>query len=340
VIHFAHRKIFPKEIHVNNFKSLLKCKIMIFLMGFGLSALAQDYPIRPITLIVPFAAGGAIDQMARSVGQALGRELGQSIVVDNRPGAGGNIGAALVARAEPNGYTLLVGTSATHGVNPTLFRKISFDARNDFIPVSELGYVPNVLVVREDAPWKSVGDIVADAKKNPDKLTFGSAGNGTSLHLAGELFKEAAKVNLMHVAYKGGAPASLDLLAGNISMMFDTISVSLPNIRSHKTRALAVAAKSRHFALPDTPTFAELGYPSVVSETWAGVFAPAKTPPDIVARIDQSLKKALQDQKVVEIMRNAGVQIEYKGARDFSSFVDGEIKFWGAVVRKNNLEVD
>lgn len=306
----------------------------------ALPASANNYPVRPITLVVPFAAGGAIDQMARAMSAALGQELGQTVVIDNKPGAGGNIGSAQVAKAEPNGYTLLLGTSATHGVNPTLFRSIPFDAKKDFVAISHWGFVPNVLVVRQDSSWKTVKDLVADAKKDPGKLTFGSAGNGTSLHLAGEMFKEAAGVNLTHVPYKGGAPASVDLLGGNISMMFDTVAVSLPNLRANRTKALAVAATERHFALPDTPTFAELGYPSVVAATWSGVFAPAGTPADIVKRVDQAISNALKDPKVMEVMRNAGVQIDYKNPEDFAKFVDSEIKLWGDIVLKNNLQVD
>ncbi len=326
---------------MNTTKSLSKIVVIASLVAcVGFPALAQEYPVRPITFIVPFAAGGAIDQMARAVGLAVGKELGQNVVIDNRLGAGGNIGAAMVAKAEPNGYTLLVGTSATHGVNPTLFKKTPFDARRDFIPVAELGFVPNVLVVRADAPWKNVNELVAAAKSNPGKLTFGSAGNGTSLHLAGELLKDAGKVDLTHVPYKGAAPASLDLLAGNISMMFDTISVSIPNLQANKTRALAVTTANRYFALPDVPTFGEIGYSGVVSETWAGVFAPAKTPVEIVNKIDQSIKKALEDPQVMEALRKAGVQVAYKGPKEFGGFVDREIKFWGDVVRKSNIQVD
>ncbi|MBN9430504.1 MAG: tripartite tricarboxylate transporter substrate binding protein, partial [Burkholderiales bacterium] len=179
---------------------------------------AQEYPTRPIQMIVPFAAGGAIDQMARAMSNALSQELGQSIVIQNVPGAGGNIGAEQASRATPNGYTLLVGTSATHGVNPALFPKLGYDAVKDFTPVAHWGAVPNVLVVNVASPIQSVDDLIARARSAPGKLTFGSAGHGTSLHLAGELFKQAAKVDLTHVAYRGGAPAPMDLLAGSISM--------------------------------------------------------------------------------------------------------------------------
>ncbi|OVZ59144.1 hypothetical protein CDO44_13330 [Pigmentiphaga sp. NML080357] len=305
--------------------------------SWPLQAAAQDYPSRPIQMVVPFAAGGAIDQMARAVGAALSREVGQPVVIENKPGAGGNIGAAQVAKASPTGYTLLVGTSATHGVNPSLYSQLSYDAVKDFVPVSHWGSVPNVLAVQSSSAIRSVEDLVAQAQREPGKLTFGSAGNGTSLHLAGELFKQAAKVDLVHVPYRGGAPASLDLLAGNITMMFDTVAVSLPNLRAGKTRALAVAAKARHFALPEVPTFAEKGYPSVVSATWAGIFAPAGTLPAVVQRLDEASRKALEDPSVVEVMRKTGVQIDYKNSGDFAAYVASEIALWGDVIRRNNI---
>lgn len=304
------------------------------------TAHAQEYPTRPIQMIVPFAAGGAIDQMARAMSNALSQELGQSIVIQNVPGAGGNIGAEQASRATPNGYTLLVGTSATHGVNPALFPKLGYDAVKDFTPVAHWGAVPNVLVVNVASPIQSVDDLIARARSAPGKLTFGSAGHGTSLHLAGELFKQAAKVDLTHVAYRGGAPASMDLLAGSISMMFDTVAVALPNLRSGKTRALAIAAPERHFALPDVPTFAEKGFPSVVASTWAGVFAPAGTPAAVVRRLEQAQRKALEDPAVVAVLRNAGVQIAYKDSKAFTQYVDSEIKLWGDIVRRGNIKIE
>jgi tripartite-type tricarboxylate transporter receptor subunit TctC len=327
-----------------NFISNRQTAMALFAGGMawaaGTPAVAQTYPSHPIQLIVPFAAGGAIDQMARAMGAALGRELGQPVVIDNKPGAGGNIGADQVAKADPTGYVLLVGTSATHGVNPSLYPKMPFDAVKDFAPVAHWGSVPNVLVVNASSSIKSVADLIAEAKRKPGELTFGSAGNGTSLHLAGELFKQATKVDLVHVPYKGAAPASIDLLAGHITMMFDTLSVSLPNLRAGKTRALAVTSRERHFSLPNVPTFAELGYPSVVSGTWAGVFAPAHTPQAVMDRLQEANRKALQDPAVIEVMRNAGVQIDYKNSADFARYVDSEIAFWGDVIRRGNIRAD
>ncbi|GGX34457.1 MFS transporter [Pigmentiphaga litoralis] len=300
----------------------------------------QAFPTRPIQMVVPFAAGGAIDQMARAMGASLSRELGQQVVVENKPGAGGNIGAEQIAKAAPTGYSVLVGTSATHGVNPALFPRLPFDAVRDFTPIAHWGSVPNVLVVRASSDIRSVPDLIAQAQREPGKLTFGSAGNGTSLHLAGELFKQAASVDMTHVPYKGGAPAAVDLLGGNIAMMFDTVTVSLPNLKAGKTRALAVAAAQRHPALPDVPTFAELGYPSVVCATWAGMFVPAATPPAVVAALTAANRRALADPAVVEVMNNTGVQIHFMDSAAFGDYVGSEIALWGGIVKKGNIRAD
>jgi tripartite-type tricarboxylate transporter receptor subunit TctC len=302
--------------------------------------LPQAFPTRPIQMVVPFAAGGAIDQMARAMGASLSRELGQQVVVENKPGAGGNIGAEQIAKAAPTGHAVLVGTSATHGVNPALFPRLPFDAVRDFTPVAHWGSVPNVLVVRASSDIRGVPDLIAQAQREPGKLTFGSAGNGTSLHLAGELFKQAANVDMTHVPYKGGAPAAVDLLGGNIAMMFDTVTVSLPNLKAGKTRALAVAAAQRHPALPDVPTFAELGYPSVVCATWAGMFVPAATPPAVVAALTAANRKALADPAVAEVMNNTGVQIDFMDSAAFADYVRSEIALWGGIVKKGNIRAD
>ena len=304
--------------------------------GLALGALpvhAQKYAQKPIRMIVPFPAGGAIDAMARPVADALSRELGQPIVVENRAGAAGNIGAAQVAKAAPDGYTLLVGPSATHGANPALFSKMGFDPVADFEFISLWGAVPNVLVVHAASGPKTMQELVDRAKRGPGKSTYASAGVGTSLHLAGVLFEKAAGVSLMHVPYKGGAPASMDLLGGNVSMMFDTISVSLPNLRAGKLRALAVAAPERHFALPDVPTFAELGYRGVEAATWAGVFVPKGTPAGIVEELRAAHARVLAEPRVQEALRANGVQVLPLQGERFRGFVAGEIRRWGQVVK-------
>ncbi|QNP58221.1 Bug family tripartite tricarboxylate transporter substrate binding protein [Paenacidovorax monticola] len=303
----------------------------------SLHAQAPKYPQKPVRLVVPFAAGGAIDAMARPVAEALGRELGQPVIVDNKPGAAGNLGAALVAKAPADGYTLLVGTSATHGANPSLFANLQYDAVADFEPLSLWGAVPNVLVVNAVQGARSVPDLIKAAQREPGQLTYGSAGAGTSLHLAGVMFEKAAKVQLMHVPYKGGAPASMDLLGGSVNMMFDTVSVALPNLRAGKLRALAVAAPERHFALPDVPTFAELGLPGVDAATWAGVFAPRGTPPAVVQELEAAFARVLAQKPVQEALRANGVQIQSLQGERFRSFVTGEIRRWGQLVREARI---
>jgi tripartite-type tricarboxylate transporter receptor subunit TctC len=301
--------------------------------GTGAGAQAARYAQRPVRLVVPFPPGGAIDAMSRPVAEALGRELGQSVVVENKVGAAGNIGAAQVAKAAPDGYTLLVGTSATHGANPSLFARLPYDAVGDFEFISLWGSVPNVLVVNAASGPQSLDELVQQARREPGKLTYASAGTGTSLHLAGVLFEKAAGVGLTHVPYKGGAPASMDLMGGNVAMMFDTVSVSLPNLRAGKLRALAVAAPERHFALPDVPTFSELGFKGVEAATWAGVFAPKGTPAPILDELRAAHAKVLADKKVQDALRANGVQLmPWQGER-FRAFVTAETLRWAQVVK-------
>ncbi|HEX2546577.1 MAG TPA: tripartite tricarboxylate transporter substrate binding protein [Ramlibacter sp.] len=305
------------------------------LCAVGTSAVAQGaaYPDRPVRMVVPFPPGGAIDAMARPVAEAMARELGQAFVLENRAGAAGNIGAAQVAKAAADGYTVLVGTSATHGANPALFKQPGYDAVADFEPVMLWGSVPNVLVVNAAQGPKTLAELTERARRQPDKLSYGSAGTGTSLHLAGVLFEQAAGVKLVHVPYKGGAPASVDLMGGSLDMMFDTVSVSLPNIRGGKLRPLAVAAPERHFALPDVPTFAELGVRGVEAATWAGLFAPKGTPAPVLAQLRRASENALKDARVQEALRTNGVQMLAWPGERFGAFVASETARWGKVVR-------
>jgi tripartite-type tricarboxylate transporter receptor subunit TctC len=309
-------------------------------LGFGSAAAADAYPAKPVRIVVPFAAGGAIDIIVRASAQQLSKELGQQMLIDNRPGAGGNIGADMVAKSAADGYTLLAGTSATHGVNPALYAKLPYDARRDFVPVAHIAGVPNVLVVTPASGIRSLDDLVRQARANPGRLSYGSAGSGTSLHLAGELFGNEARIALLHVPYKGAAPATTDLLGGQISMMFNTVPVALPLIRSGKLSALAVTARQRHFALPDVPTFAEKGYTSVESSTWVGLFAPAGTPRDIVDKLAQALERALREPSVVELLRQQGAEPQFMGADAYARYVDSEIARWGSVVRAAGIKLE
>ena len=303
-------------------------------------AVAQTYPSKPVHIVVPFPAGGAIDIIVRTSAQQLSKELGQAVVIENRPGASGNIGADAVAKSAPDGYTLLAGTSATHGANPALYTKLSYDARRDFVPIAHIAGVPNVLVVTPASGINSLAELVQQARAKLGKLSYGSAGSGTSLHLAGELFRGAAGVDLLHVPYKGAAPATTDLLGGQITMMFNTVPVALPLIRSGKLKALAVTSSTRHFALPEVPTFTELAYAPVVSATWVGLFAPAGTPREALDKVAQGLDRALRDKSVIEALRKQGAEPQFMDAAAFSHYVDSEIARWGGVVRAAGIKLD
>jgi len=304
------------------------------------AALAQAFPAKPVRIVVPFAAGGAIDIIVRASAQQLAKELGQPMVIDNRPGASGNIGAELVAKSAADGYTLVAGTSATHAVNQSLYAKLPYDIRRDFVPVAHIAGVPNVLVVTPASGIRSVDDLIKKARTAPGRLSYGSAGSGTSLHLAGELFGSATRVDLLHIPYKGAAPATTDLLGGQITMMFNTVPVALPLIRSGKLTALAVTSPKRHFALPDVPTFAELGYASVQSETWVGLFAPAGTPREVVDKLAAALDRALRDKSVVDLLRQQGAEPQFMDSAAFARYVDSEIARWGSVVRAAGIKLD
>jgi tripartite-type tricarboxylate transporter receptor subunit TctC len=309
------------------------------LTGTGAAA-ADVFPAKPVRIVVPFAAGGAIDIIVRASAQQLSKELGQQMVIDNRPGAGGNIGADIVAKSAADGYTLVAGTSATHGVNPSLYAKLPFDAKRDFVPVAHIAGVPNVLVVTPASGIRSLDDLVRQARAAPGRLSYGSAGSGTSLHLAGELFRSEAGVDLLHVPYKGAAPAATDLLGGQITMMFSTVPVALPLIRSGKLLPLAVTAQKRHFALPEVPTFAEQGYRSVESETWVGLFAPAGTAREPIDTLAQALERTLREKSVVELLRQQGAEPQFMGPEAFARYVDSEIARWGRVVRAAGIKLE
>jgi tripartite-type tricarboxylate transporter receptor subunit TctC len=321
-------------------KTLLAATLLSGLIAWTGAIAADVFPTKPVRIVVPFAAGGAIDIIVRTSAQQLAKELGQPVLIDNRPGAGGNIGAEIVARSAPDGYTLVAGTSATHGVNPTLYAKLPFDARRDFAPVAHIAGVPNVLVVTPASGIRSLEELIKQARANPGRLSFGSAGSGTSLHLAGELLRAEARIDLLHVPYKGAAPANTDLLGGQISMMFSTVPVALPLIRSGKLTALAVTAKKRHFALPDVPTFGEQGYPSVESETWTGLFAPAGTPRAVVDRLSLEATRIVQLPEVRDRLNAQGAEPSPLATAEFAVFVRSEVDKWAKVVTATGMTAE
>jgi tripartite-type tricarboxylate transporter receptor subunit TctC len=301
---------------------------------------AQDFPAKqPIRLIVPFAAGGGTDVISRVLGAGIGAELHQTVIVENKPGAGTLIGTDYVAKSAPDGYTLLMATFA-HALNPSLQPKLPYNQATAFTPLSLVGRSPNVLVVRPDRAFRSVADIVAYAKANPGKLSYGSFGNGTSAHLAGELFKRLAGVELTHVPYRGSAPALTDLLGGQIDMMFTTAASVAPYIASGKLRALAVTSPQRSPAMPTVPTVAESGVPGYVAESWYGLYAPAGTPRDVVMRLNAAIRKAALSDGFKKRIEDEGLVVLASPPEELARYVAAEEARWGKVVREAHITTD
>ena len=305
-----------------------------------LGAAAQAYPTKPITIVVPFAAGGTTDILARVIGQALGKELGQSVIVDNRAGAGGNIGAALAAKAPADGYTLLMGTVGTHAINQSLYKKLPFDPVKDFAPLTRVAMVPNLLVANPTKPYKNVKELIAYAQANPRKVNFGSSGSGSSIHLSGELFNSLAKVDMVHVPYRGSSPAVTDLLGGQIDIMFDNMPSAIQHVRSGKLRPLAVTTAKRSAELPEVPTVAEAGVPGYEATSWFGMFAPAATPAPIVARLNGALVKVLGDAEVKKKLSEQGAEAHAEKPEQFAEFIRSESAKWSKVVKDSGASAD
>ena len=304
------------------------------------AAAAADYPSRPIRLIVPFSAGGTSDFLARTIAERLGGRLGQTVVVDNKPGAGGNIGSAAVAQAEPDGYTLLLGTVGTHAINSSLYKKMPFDAVKDFAPVTLVAAVPNMLVVHPSLPVKSVAELVELAKAKPGKLNFASSGNGSSIHLSGELFKTLAGVDMTHVPYKGSGPAVADLLGGQVNMMFDNMPSSLPHVKAGKVRALAVTSAKRSPAMPDLSTMAEAGIKGYDASAWFGILAPAGTPPAVVDRLNAEIVKVLHLPEVADRLSQQGAVPTTSTPQEFAAYIRAETAKWAKVVKASGAQMD
>ncbi|KQR30735.1 ABC transporter substrate-binding protein [Rhizobium sp. Leaf155] len=309
------------------------------LLTFNTGAYAQAYPERTITLVVPFAAGGSTDVVARVIAQKMGDALGQQIVVENVAGAGGNLGADRVARAEPDGYTILMGTVATHALNPLILKTKPYDPEKDFAPISLLVVVPNVLVVNPQLPVNNVAELVALLKKEPDKHAYASSGNGTPLHLSGELFKSMAGVEMQHVPYKGSGPALNDLLGNQISIMFDNLPSSSAHIKSGTLKALGVTTAERASSFPDVPTIAET-VPGYETYTWNALFAPAGTPPEAITKLNEAAKTALSDPDVAKRMADFSAKIVGSSPEELKTHVSEEIAKWGPVVKEANVQMD
>jgi tripartite-type tricarboxylate transporter receptor subunit TctC len=300
---------------------------------------AQPYPNRLIKIIVPYAAGGAVDIVARAIGQPLAEALKQPVIVDHRPGASANIGMSMAAKAAPDGYVLLMASNGI-ATNMALFPNLTFDGRRDFAPIAKIGYAPRVIIVPVSSPVKSLKDLIAMAKAEPGKLTYASAGNGSSGHLAGELLKSTAKVDVLHVPYKGGAPAITDLLGERISFMPINPVEVIAHIRAGRLRALAVASDKRFPLLPDVPTVAEAGLAGDEASVWSGVVAPAKTPPEIVRQLNAETNKALANPPMVNKLGERGVVVTPGTPDQFAAFIKSQAELWSGVVKSAGIKPD
>jgi len=301
---------------------------------------AQDYPRRPVRLIVPFPPGGGNDIVARAVGQELGKSLGQQFVVDNRAGAGGAIGAELAARAPADGYTLFLGGVGSHVVNPSLHAKLSYDPIRDFAPVTLIASAPSVLVINPSLQATSVAEFTALAKANPGKLNYASNGNGSSAQLAAALYESMAGVRMVHVPYKGVAPALVDLMSGEVQLMFGTLVAILPHIKAGRLRALAVTGRNRSAPLPEVPTLAESGLPGYEAGSWYGILAPAGTPSAIVTRLNAEINAAIRQPEVRERLAAEGAEVIGGTPEEFAVHIRSELARMKKLVREGGLRVE
>jgi tripartite-type tricarboxylate transporter receptor subunit TctC len=310
-----------------------------------LASRAQAWPAKPVRIVVPFAPGGTTDLLARALAPELSRAFGQQFIVENKPGAGGNTGADLVAKSAPDGYTLLMGTVGTHAINQSLYPSLPYDPIKDFAPVTLVAGVPNVLVLNpakaEALKINSVPDLIRYARSNPGKLNMASSGNGTSIHLAGELFKTMTGTYLVHFPYRGSGPALLDLIGGTMDLMFDNLPSAMPHIKAGKLKALAVTSATRSAALPDVPTIAEAGpVKGYEATSWFGLLAPASTPADLVSRIQQESAKALGTPALKERLLSQGAIPSGNTPAQFAAHIAAETKKWGPVVKASGAKVD
>ncbi|MGZ5095196.1 MAG: Bug family tripartite tricarboxylate transporter substrate binding protein [Burkholderiales bacterium] len=302
-------------------------------------AIAQSYPAKPIRIVVPYAPGGAVDIVARAVGQDLTKRLGQTVLVENRTGAGGNVGSDAVAKAAPDGYTLLMASPA-NTINPSLYTKMSYDPMRDLVPIALIGSVPTVLIANRSLPVQNVKQLVALAKSQPGALVYGSGGSGTTEHLAGEIFKSAAGIDMLHVPYKGGAQVITDLLGGQIALMFVNQLGALPHITAGKVKALGVASTERSPALPQVPTFAEQGYPDMKVSVWWGIMGPAGIPKDLVNRLNREIVAALSSPEMQERLQTLSARPIGGTPEAFTKFFAEETTRWARVVKASGARVD
>ena len=314
--------------------------IVLALLALTAPGVAQNYPERVVRIINPYPPGGSVDVMARILAQKLSDDLGQQFIVENRAGGGGNTGSDFVAKAEPDGYTLLFTAPGPLTVNQTLYSKLSFDPAKDFAPIALFATAPIVLIVNPAVPANDVRELIALAKKEPGKINFASAGNGTTNHLSGELFKSMAQIDIVHVPYRGAGPAMNDLVGGHVQMFFDLMPVVLPQIAAGKVRALANAGIKRPAALPNVPTVAEQGLPGFDASSWYGLVAPAKTPEPVLAKLRDAVAKALKAPDMVARIHELGSEPGTVSGKDFGAFLAAETRKWADVIRTSGAKAD
>jgi len=315
--------------------------VVAVLLGVSVAvdqAQAQNYPTRAITLVIPFAPGGSTSIVGRGVADKMSELLGEKVVVDNRPGAGGTVGTKAVAKSEPDGYTLVLGYTGTLAIGPSLYKSVGYDPRKDFAPIGLIGNAPNSLVVNPSFPAKTVAELIAYAKANPGKVNFGSAGAGTASHITGEYFAHSAGITLVHIPYKGTGPALTDLLGGHIPMAFAPIPASHSNVAAGKLRALAVTSITRSGLLPDVPTMVEAGLPGFDASLYYGLAAPAGTPRPIIDKLNKVLREALASDEVKKQLGNDGTEITPGTPEDYAAFIDKDEKKWAQLVKASGVE--
>ena len=308
-------------------------------LGAGFTdARAQNYPTRAITLVIPFAPGGSTSVVGRGVADKMSELLGEKVVVDNRPGAGGTVGTKAVAKSEPDGYTLVLGYTGTLAIGPSLYKNVGYDPRKDFAPIGLIGNAPNSLVVNPSFPAKTVAELIAYAKANPGKVNFGSAGAGTASHITGEYFARSAGITLVHIPYKGTGPAMTDLLGGHIPMAFAPVPASHANVAAGKLRALAVTSTTRSGLLPDVPTMIEAGLPGFDASLYYGLAAPAGTPRSIIDKLNKALRDALASDEVKRQLGTDGTEITPGTPEDYADFIDKDEKKWSQLLKTSGVE--
>ena len=340
---FAHR--LTQESSIMNFRrqflrslsaiAAMSCTSLTFAQ-----AQVQPWPTKPIKYVVPFATGGVSDGVARLVAQHLGERLGQPVVIDNRPGVSGILGTQVVARSAPDGYTLMGGTITTHAVNPFFTKNLGYDPVKDFIPLNLVGMVSNVLVVPIDSRFNSVSQVIAELKAKPDSLTYGTAGSGTSQHLSGQLFQNLTQTRMRQIIYKGGSQAMVDLVGGQIDMVFETVAAARPMIDGKRVKMLGVTSSRRLPSLSSVPTLAEAGVPNFEMQSWQGVFAPAGTPKAIAERLGREIAAVVAMPDVQEKLRNLGVEPDGRQVAAFTAFQEAEMVKWRKVIQDANIQAE